>query len=117
MPFANARRCPAEGNPESLNRLYGGSASRPCSRATPWARCLPQGTPRPSKSDTRFVGGSRMSLPTNAARLLIADDDAAVRSVLREFLSVEYECESVGSAEEALSLLDGGDFQLIVSDI
>jgi response regulator RpfG family c-di-GMP phosphodiesterase len=58
-----------------------------------------------------------MSLPTNAARLLIADDDAAVRNVLREFLSAEYECESVGSAEEALSLLDGGDFQLIVSDI
>jgi response regulator RpfG family c-di-GMP phosphodiesterase len=58
-----------------------------------------------------------MYLPNNAARLLIADDDAAVRSVLREFLSAEYECESVGSAEEALSLLDGGDFQLIVSDI
>jgi response regulator RpfG family c-di-GMP phosphodiesterase len=58
-----------------------------------------------------------MSRTTNAARLLIADDDAAVRGVLREFLSAEYECESVGSAEEALSLLDGGDFQLIVSDI
>ncbi len=58
-----------------------------------------------------------MSPTINAARLLIADDDAAVRGVLREFLSAEYECESVGSAEEALSLLDGGDFQLIVSDI
>ena len=58
-----------------------------------------------------------MSLPNNAARLLIADDDAAVRGVLREFLSAEYECESVGSAEEALALLDSGDFQLIVSDI
>jgi response regulator RpfG family c-di-GMP phosphodiesterase len=58
-----------------------------------------------------------MSLPINAARLLIADDDACVRSVLREFLSAEYECESVGSAEEALALLALGDFRLVISDI
>jgi putative two-component system response regulator len=58
-----------------------------------------------------------MSLPINAARLLIADDDACVRSVLREFLSAEYECESVGSAEEALALLGCGEFRLVVSDI
>ncbi|HWS85615.1 MAG TPA: HD domain-containing phosphohydrolase [Pyrinomonadaceae bacterium] len=51
------------------------------------------------------------------ARLLVADDDAAVRSVLSEFLSAEYECESVGSAEEALGLLGSGGFQLALSDI
>lgn len=51
------------------------------------------------------------------ARLLVADDDAAVRSVLAEFLSAEYECEAVGSAEEALRLLESGEFQLVVSDI
>jgi response regulator RpfG family c-di-GMP phosphodiesterase len=51
------------------------------------------------------------------ARLLIADDDAAVRSVLEEFLCNEHECESVGSAEEALRLLAEGDFQLVLSDI
>src|SRR3954469_8901127 len=58
-----------------------------------------------------------MSLPINAARLLIADDDVGVRSVLREFLSGEYECDSVGSAEEALALLGGGEFRLVISDI
>ncbi len=59
-----------------------------------------------------------MSLTINTARLLIADDDEAVRSVLREFLSAEYECESAASAEEALALLSGGEgFQLVVSDV
>ena len=58
-----------------------------------------------------------MSLPNNAARLLIADDDEGVRSILREFLSGEYECESVGSAEDALALLSRGGFQLVISDI
>jgi response regulator RpfG family c-di-GMP phosphodiesterase len=52
-----------------------------------------------------------------AARLLVADDDAAVRSVLEELLCAEYECESVGSAEEALAALGSGEFQLVLSDI
>jgi putative nucleotidyltransferase with HDIG domain len=51
------------------------------------------------------------------ASLLIVDDDAAVRSVLEDFLSVTYECAAVGSAEEALELLGRGDFQLVLSDI
>ena len=53
----------------------------------------------------------------NGTRLLIADDDAGVRGVLEDFLGLEYECEAVGSAEEALRLLDTGDFQLVLSDI
>src|SRR5688500_9041534 len=56
-------------------------------------------------------------LPTAGGRLLIADDDAAVRGVLEEFLCQEHECESVGSAEEALRLLGEGEFQLVLSDI
>jgi response regulator RpfG family c-di-GMP phosphodiesterase len=56
-------------------------------------------------------------LPMVGARLLIADDDAAVRSVLEEFLCHECECESVGSAEEVLRLLGEDDFQLVLSDI
>src|SRR5919112_1032006 len=51
------------------------------------------------------------------ARLLVADDDLAVRSVLSELLCAEYECESVGSAEEALALLGRGEFSLVLSDI
>ncbi|HEX8284236.1 MAG TPA: HD domain-containing phosphohydrolase [Pyrinomonadaceae bacterium] len=56
-------------------------------------------------------------LPAAGARLLIADDDAAVRSVLEEFLCLEHDCASVGSAEEALRLLGEGDFELVLSDI
>jgi response regulator RpfG family c-di-GMP phosphodiesterase len=51
------------------------------------------------------------------ARLLVADDDVAVRSVLEELLCAEYECEAVGSAEEALGLLESGEFQLVLSDL
>jgi response regulator RpfG family c-di-GMP phosphodiesterase len=58
-----------------------------------------------------------MSLPNNAARLLVIDDDEGVRCVLREFLCAEYECEAVGSAEEALAVLGRGEFRLVVSDI
>src|SRR5919112_3961356 len=58
-----------------------------------------------------------MSLPNNAARLLVIDDDEGVRCVLREFLCAEYECEAVGSAEEALALLGRGEFSLVLSDI
>src|SRR5437588_439247 len=58
-----------------------------------------------------------MSLPASAARLLIADDDVGVRGVLEEFLCADYDCEAVGSAEEALALLGAGRFQLVISDI
>jgi putative nucleotidyltransferase with HDIG domain len=51
------------------------------------------------------------------ARLLIADDDVAVRSVLTDFLSADYECEAVGSAEGALALLESGEYQIVLSDI
>ncbi|MDT5272923.1 MAG: hypothetical protein QOH49_5109, partial [Acidobacteriota bacterium] len=51
------------------------------------------------------------------ARLLVADDDVAVRSVLVDLLSAEYECEAVGSAEEALGLLESDEFQLVLSDL
>ncbi|MET0647464.1 MAG: HD domain-containing phosphohydrolase [Pyrinomonadaceae bacterium] len=51
------------------------------------------------------------------ARLLIADDDEAVRSVLVDFLSADYECEAVGSAEGALELLESGEYQIVLSDI
>src|SRR2546423_10666 len=58
-----------------------------------------------------------MSLPASGARLLIADDDVGVRGVLEEFLCADYECEAVGSAEEALALLGSNRFQLVISDI
>ncbi|MDQ3918569.1 MAG: response regulator, partial [Acidobacteriota bacterium] len=58
-----------------------------------------------------------MSLPNSNARLLIVDDDPAIREILLEFLGYRYECSVVGSAVEALALLHVERFQLIVSDI
>jgi len=58
-----------------------------------------------------------MSVNDARPRVLIADDDAEIRDVLRELLCADYDCEAVGSAEEALALLAAGRFNLVLSDI
>src|SRR5918911_2338746 len=58
-----------------------------------------------------------MSLPNSDGRILIIDDDPGIREILLEFLGYRYECEAVGSAEEALALLAAERFELVVSDI
>ncbi len=55
--------------------------------------------------------------PDGKTRLLIAEDDAEIRSILEEFLCGRYECRAVGSAEEVLALLGAEKFDLIISDI
>lgn len=50
-------------------------------------------------------------------RILIADDDKQIRDVLLELLADDYDCEAVGSAEEALSVLKEQSFDLVLSDI
>jgi diguanylate cyclase (GGDEF)-like protein len=49
--------------------------------------------------------------------ILIVDDEAHVRNVLREVLSESYECFEAASAEEALALLRTETFNLVISDI
>lgn len=51
------------------------------------------------------------------ARILIIDDDEQVRALLRDFLSPEHECITVGSGEEALTVIEDGSFDLVLSDI
>ena len=51
------------------------------------------------------------------ARILIADDQFEIRSLLHDLLSDDYECVAVASAEEALSLLAVEAFDLVLSDI
>jgi response regulator RpfG family c-di-GMP phosphodiesterase len=59
-----------------------------------------------------------MSEPqTSKASLLIADDEAEIRKVLQDCLCGSYDCTTVGSAEEALALLQAREFDLILSDI
>jgi putative nucleotidyltransferase with HDIG domain len=55
--------------------------------------------------------------PLDKARLLIADDEVEIRNVLRDCLCGVYDCTAVGSAEEALELLETKEFELILSDI
>src|ERR1041384_8731527 len=50
-------------------------------------------------------------------RLLIVDDEAAVRGVLHDLLDQSYDCAEASSAEEALSLLRLSPYELVISDI
>src|SRR5919206_1184428 len=50
-------------------------------------------------------------------RVLVADDEPEIRHVLADLLSPLYECEAVGSAEEALERLNAGTYDLVISDI
>ena len=49
--------------------------------------------------------------------ILIIDDDAQVRGLLRELLSPNNDCTAVGSAEDALAILRSINFNLVISDI
>lgn len=51
------------------------------------------------------------------ASILIIDDDKQIRGLLKEFLAERFDCAAVGSAEEALSLLQSMTFNLVISDI
>ena len=51
------------------------------------------------------------------ARILVVDDEPEIREVLCALLGDDYECEAVGSAEEALARLGSDEFNLIISDI
>ena len=50
-------------------------------------------------------------------RILITDDQPEIRGVLFDLLSESYECETAGSAEEALARLRGGEFDIVITDI
>jgi DNA-binding NtrC family response regulator len=50
-------------------------------------------------------------------RILVVDDEPEIRDVLCELLSDDYECMAAASAEEALELLRGTRFELVISDI
>jgi diguanylate cyclase (GGDEF)-like protein len=51
------------------------------------------------------------------ARILIADDEPHIRSLLRELLEDDYECREVDSGEQALAVLRSDGFDIVLSDI
>ena len=50
-------------------------------------------------------------------RILIVDDDHAMRRVLFEVLSEKYECNTASTAEEALQFLQIESYDVIVTDL
>jgi DNA-binding NtrC family response regulator len=53
----------------------------------------------------------------NAARILIVDDDEAIRELLKEFfLGLGYELDTAANGTEALTVINQHDFECIISD-
>lgn len=49
--------------------------------------------------------------------ILIIDDEEQICSLLKDLLGAENDCTTIGSAEDALRVLDTIDFDLVISDI
>ena len=51
------------------------------------------------------------------ANILIVDDDDAVRGILLELLSDQYECNTASNADEAFQYLEIEDYDAVLTDI
>lgn len=51
------------------------------------------------------------------SRILIVDDEREITEILSDLLSGDLECETAGSAEEALTRVRHSEFRLVISDI
>jgi diguanylate cyclase (GGDEF)-like protein len=59
-----------------------------------------------------------MATSNGNTRVLIVDDDEAVRSTMNEYIQTAgYQSEAVSCAEEALKLIETNHFQVIITDI
>src|SRR6478609_1438984 len=52
-----------------------------------------------------------------SSRILIVDDEPEITAILSDLFYGKYDCTTASSAEEALRLLAGNDYRLVVSDI
>lgn len=50
-------------------------------------------------------------------RILIVDDEPEITAILSDLFVGKYDCTTAGSAEEALGILAGNEYELVVSDI
>jgi two-component system NtrC family sensor kinase len=50
-------------------------------------------------------------------RILVVDDEQAIRNMFAECLRDDYECNTAGSANEALELLAESPYSLVISDV
>jgi DNA-binding NtrC family response regulator len=52
-----------------------------------------------------------------AERVLVVDDEEAIRKIIASILVADYECREAASGLEALSLLSGDTFDLVLYDL
>jgi diguanylate cyclase (GGDEF)-like protein len=50
-------------------------------------------------------------------KVLIVDDESAIRDLIIQILEPDFDCHTAGSAEEALNILENESFDLVMSDI
>ncbi|MGE3960721.1 MAG: response regulator [Dehalococcoidia bacterium] len=85
-----------------------GGAGRPATR--------PAG--RAATGAGHHADSARRTRPTEARRVLVVDDEGAVRALTREILSATgYEVDTAEGGEEALHLLAEQTFDLIITDL
>lgn len=72
----------------------------------------------PARADTPAITAPRTSPTQRRGRLLVVDDDPAVRTAIQRGLSVSHEVRTSAGARDAMALLEGGDcFDVIVCDV
>jgi len=63
------------------------------------------------------IGVDEMATSNKDVAILIIDDEEPIRRLLAAYLSDSYRCVAAGSAHEAMTLLSGSSFNLVLSDI
>jgi two-component system, NtrC family, sensor kinase len=84
--------------------------------------CIPLAAPTPLPEEGAKTYGpetSEISEPgeIGARRILIVDDEEGIRKFFAEFLGEQYECDTAGSALEALEKLALDTYGLVISDV
>jgi response regulator RpfG family c-di-GMP phosphodiesterase len=63
------------------------------------------------------MGVDEMATSNKDVAILVIDDEEPIRQLLVAYLSDNYRCVSAASASEAMTLLSGSSFNLVLSDI
>jgi CheY-like chemotaxis protein len=74
--------------------------------------------PRSEPATAAATSSRRKALPGGSERILVVEDEEAVRAVIGEQLqSLGYRVEQAGNAEQALERLSAGRFDLLLTDV
>jgi DNA-binding response OmpR family regulator len=65
----------------------------------------------------RIYGKQTTSVSSERVSILVVDDDESTRDLLTFGLRKQYNCASAATAEEAMGLLDGTAFDVVITDV